>query len=101
MLNGLIDSLPVMGFGILLAQVAPLLDAGERMNSWPVTTILAVLVLASLGLVTFVLRNTFKNDSKVAQAIQAQAVAQTKVAAAMNELNARLNTRPCMAKEDD
>jgi hypothetical protein len=101
MIRTMLDALPFAGGGIVLAQLAPIIEGGEKMKEWPVTVLLAVLVLASLSVVTFTLKGMFAAQKTLAESQKNVAVAVTKAASAMNELSARLNVRPCLLPPEE
>jgi hypothetical protein len=72
----------IAGGSGLLAQALPIVP--EDFKTWPVTAMLAFLVLSALGLCFYVMKSTFTNQA-------AATVALVKVSEAQHETNSKLN----------
>jgi len=71
----------------IIAQVTPTVP--EDLKSWPATAILGLITLASLSIVFFVLKKLFAAIATL-----------DKTASGIQELNARMNRRPCIMDKD-
>ena len=57
----------------------------DDLNTWPATAILGLITMASLSIVFFVMKKLFEAISTL-----------NRTADGIQELNAKLNTRPCL-----
>jgi len=75
------------GVGIFVADILPTVPAGYE--DWPATAIFGFITLIALGLNYLIVCRLFKAIESL-----------NKVADTSIELNARLNVRPCLRKQD-
>ena len=93
---GVLSFISTTGVAIL-AQVPKIPD---RFETWPATAILGLITLASLSVACFVVKKSFESRDKLVDAMIQIAEAQAGETAALNELNKRLNVRPCLIKAE-
>jgi len=80
--------------------IAQMLEVPEDFGSWSVTAILGFITLCAIGAMTYMVKKIFESQAEHDKVMMTVAKELSNSASAMNELNARLNKRPCLIPQD-